>query len=239
VCSSDLDALETDPDLISLRPIDLVTQAPSQSYKYAKGRNGVKVGYNLRLPKNYDENKEYSAMVAFAPGGMAEKSADWFIDSVLTDAPTDAGWIVLVLLAPDQGWMTHPSHHAMEDLLRQVLADHQIKNDRFHSLGYAGGASPAATYALMSEKYFTSLTTVSARAWSRWDDGDFSDFRGKQVTLIDGKEDDYGMQLNTRVVKDLKAAGARVISVTLPKMGYAPHELRGEKLFAQFAAQVN
>ena len=234
----DYDALETDPDLRSLRPIDLVEGIPAQNYKYAKGRNGVKVGYSLRLPENYDKNREYPAMVAYAPGGMAEKSADWFIDAILADAPSRAGWIVLVLLAPEKGWMTHPSHHALEDLLRQVQADHKIKGDRFHALGYAGGARPAATYALMSEKYFSSLTTVSAWSWSRWDGNDFSDFRGKQVTVIDGQEDSYGLQQHELAVDGLKAAGARVNSISLPAMGYAPAELRGEALFAQIVAQL-
>jgi len=81
------------------------------------------------------------------------------------------------VVAPERGWYTHPSHHALEDLLKKLQKEHAIAGGKFHVFGFAGGAGPATTYSRMSAKYFASLSIASGTAWTSYDDGDYRDWK--------------------------------------------------------------
>lgn len=189
------DLLKSDPEIEPLRKKGLIKFPKSQSYEQIKARNGILVRYRLILPNNYDPTKAYPAMLAYPPGDQKETSADWAIEEFWGEEARDKGWIIVVPIAPERGWINHPAHHALNDLLKEVKTSHKIEGGKFHMLGFEAGSRPAATFALMSKEYFQSLTTISSYAWERWDEDDMSDFKIMPVKIIVGDQDAHGLQV--------------------------------------------
>ncbi|MEP1093730.1 MAG: tetratricopeptide repeat protein [Cyclobacteriaceae bacterium] len=198
------DLLKSDPEIEVLRKMELITFPKSQNYAQIKARNGILIKYRLILPDNYDPSKAYPAMLAYPPGDQEEISADWAIEEFWGEEVRAKGWIIVVPVAPERGWINHPAHHALNDLLREVKNSHKIEGGKFHMLGFEAGARPAATFALMSKEYFHSLTTISSYAWERWDEDDLSDFKVMPVKIIVGDQDSHGLQVAYHVQRAFK-----------------------------------
>jgi hypothetical protein len=113
-------------------------------------------------------------------------------------------WLVVVPVAPKKGWINHPSHHALNDLMKQLRKDHKVQNNKFHALGYRSGSRPAATFSKMSDSYFASLTTVGGYAWENWSESNLTDFGDKPVTLYVAKSDSAGVAINKQTSQYIK-----------------------------------
>lgn len=222
----DFDLMKTDPDLAVLRETGLLVLPEGSEYTTFTAPNGVTIPYRVVLPEGHDAAKTYPAFVTFAPGG-GPLSADWAIEHVWGDEPRSRGWIAVHLAAPEQGWMTHPSHHALEDLLDEVLEHHEIEGDTFHLVAFAGGCRPAATYSGMAGKYFKSLTVVGSRAWSRWDDEDISDMRADNIFLVVGGQDTFGVEQNRRAKALLDKTKHHVTLEVVDGEGMLPRPMFG------------
>ncbi len=206
----DFDLIAQDADLAQLRAKHDIPMPPAMDYESLTGRNGVKLGYKVLLPDDYDAGHTYRALVMFAPG-PGERAADWAQSELLGESDDRRDWIVIYPIGPDRGWFTHPSHHALEDLLKKLKSDYRIEGDLFHLAGYGEGARVATTYSQMSGAYFQSLTVFNAWHWSRWDDKDLKDdWGGMPVNLVVGAADEYGLPLNEKTARLMKSAGANV-----------------------------
>ena len=187
----DYDLIATDTDLELLRSQGRL-ELPEQHEYETLHHNSVEIPYRLLLPQDYDPMRTYPAVVAFAPGGMGRRSTDWTLTTIWADKAARAGWIVVCAAQPDNGWINHPSHHALNALMADVRRSHHVEHERFHFVGLGQGGRPAATYALMSRRYVASVTLVDSTAFSRWDDDDIEDFAKEDmpvhlvVTEIDG-----------------------------------------------------
>jgi len=198
------DLLKSDPEIESLRERGLIDFPKSHNYSQIKARNGILVKYHLILPNNYDPSKTYPAMLAYPPGDQKEASANWAIEEFWGEEARDKSWIIIVPIAPERGWINHPAHHALNDLLREVKTSHKIEGGKFHMVGFESGARPAATFALMSKEYFHSLTTISSYAWERWDEDDLASFKVMPVKIIVGDQDEHGLQVANFVQRNFK-----------------------------------
>ncbi len=236
----DYDGLKSDPDLAGILKKQLVRFPKEQTYTSFSGRNGVKYSYHLILPEGYDPKKSYPALAVFPPGGGGPAAADWLIESVYGNEPSKHGMIVLTMTTPANGWINHPSHHALEDLLRKIRKDHKIDGDEFHVVGFGWGSRPALTYSDMSGDYFQSITTASGQGWSRWDDGDVKSLgRAKlPVHLYVGEKDADRRSHAERVKAVLDGIGAPCSLTVTPSDGYHLESLHGGKLLERIAASV-
>ncbi len=203
----DFDLMQSDPDLDKLRAAHPITMPPQNEYTDFKAHNGVELGYRVITPKGYDKQKTYPAVLLFGPGNGIH-SADWSIQHLVGPGQSQQ-WIIVYPIAPDRGWMTHPSHHALNDMLDEIRKTFNIKSNKYHLAGYANGARAASTYAGMSREYFLSLTTLSAWHWERWDDGDLASGFDFPVQLVVAGNDEYGRRTNSRV-KELASRNKRV-----------------------------
>lgn len=93
-------------------------------------------------------------------------------------------------VAPEDGWINHPSHHALNDLMKHMRKEYKVENNLFHALGYRSGSRPALTFSRMSQSYFTSVTTVGAYSWENWKQKDLTNFGDMPVTLYVTKTDE-------------------------------------------------
>jgi hypothetical protein len=161
-------------------------------------------------------------MVSFAPGGWGTASCDWSLTNLWGESTTEAGWIAVHLLAPEQGWMTHPSHHALEELLDDIRNEHRIQGNQFHLVGFGNGSHPATTYSGMSGRFFQSLTTVGNRAVARWDDDELERFSQKRVFFIVGSKDDYTLETVRKADVLMRKGGIEVTLTVLDGEGRVP-----------------
>jgi len=141
----DFDLMSSDPDLELLRRQGRIQYPETHTYETFRAANGVEIGYRVDLPVDHDPSRTYPALVSFAPGGWGAASNDWALEHVWGASTRDHGWIAVHLLAPSRGWMTHPSHHALEDLLDMVRQEHSIESGRFHLVGLGNGGRPASS----------------------------------------------------------------------------------------------
>lgn len=232
----DWDLIASDPDLASIRA-DLVLPV-SRDFEELRGRNGVVVPYLVQLPGDFDPQRPTPALVTFAPGGHGPLAASWSIEHFWGDAASEQGWILVHLVAPEKGWFTHPSHHALEDLLKKIQKDYEIAGGKFHLFGMCAGARPALTYAGMSRRYFEAIHLASADAWSRWDDSDLKDFRRMPVHQFVGSEDGLARSEMERVGVLFEKYGVQHSSTVVPDAGPLLEGLSGSAILAQIHART-
>jgi tetratricopeptide (TPR) repeat protein len=195
----DYDLIATDSDLDNMRKEHTIDMPPEHKYTDFKGNNGVEMGYTVITPEGYDANQTYPAAFIFAAGNGVH-SADWAIENLAGPGDTHE-WIVVYPVAPDRGWYTHPSHHALEDMLDEIRESYKIEGNKFHLAGYASGARTASTYSEMSRAYFLTLTMFTPWHWNRWDENEIAKGFDLPVRLVVGRKDELGYDMNARVVK--------------------------------------
>lgn len=178
----DFDLLAIDTDLELLRDEGRLSLPQQHDYETLR-HNRVEIPFLVLLPDDYDSSQSYPAAVVFAPGGMGKRSTDWMISSLWSDASQRADWIIVCAAQPENGWINHPSHHALNALMKEVRKRHRVEDDRFHFVGLGDGGRPAATYSLMSRSYVRSLLLVESLALLRWDDDELEEIADDELPL--------------------------------------------------------
>ena len=124
-----------------------------------KAHNGVEFDYVVLEPQGFDAGTSYATLLAFPPAEMDRHAVEWTIDSLWS--PRSGNWLIVIPTAPERGWMTHPSHHALNAMLDQVKKDYKVEDGKFHMSGYAAeGGRTAVTYANMLREYFLIKTII-------------------------------------------------------------------------------
>ncbi len=180
--------------------------APAESsFQAFKAHNGVTFSYLKLLPEQYQSDKAYPAMLVFPAMEQHREKAAWIAEKLFT-AGHNRDWIVIVVDAPKDrkyGWMNHPAHHALNDLMDHIKKDHPIEKDRFHFLGFEEGSRPAFSFAGMSRSYVQSLSFVGVKDWGDLDDKGFDRAEGLQMPIViyaNGKETD--LVAKTRAIEE-------------------------------------
>lgn len=231
----DLDLMASDADLEALRAEGSLELPPVRSYRELKARNKLLMKYAVIEPKGFDPEQAYPVLVAFAPG-TGTRSADWMMQELWSGAADQERWIVVTLVAPEEkGWFTHPSHHALEDVLRSLQKEYEVAGDKFHLFGFATSCSPALTYSGMSKKYFQSMTLVSSSAWSNYDDSDMKRWKRMPVHQIVGATS-FTLDEDQGAHERLKAQGVQSSLTVVPDNGLLVESMRGRALLDEIAA---
>ncbi len=225
------DRLKNEEPLASLRHSGHFKFAPEQEYRSFKAHNGIKVPYKTLLPKNYDASKTYKGMIAFPPGNFGKASADWMINSLL-DFETNKDWIITVVLAPEDGLINHPAHHALNDLMKNLRKNYSIAENKFHFFGYQSGATPATTYSQMSNSYVTGITTVGNYSWEEWKDSSLAKFENMPSLLLVGGNDATGIQINQRAYNLIKQRNKNIELKVFDDEGARIQKLENGRLFS-------
>ncbi|MCJ8319025.1 MAG: tetratricopeptide repeat protein [Colwellia sp.] len=206
---TNFDRLKSEKLLKKISDHQLVEFAPEQHYDTFTAHNNIVLPYKTIMPIDYDKNKTYKGMVAFPPGDYGKASADWLIDKLFNNHQNDE-WIITVVLAPENGLINHPAHHALNDLMTHQRDKYKIADNKFHFLGYHNGGSPAATYSQMSSDYVNGLTTIGNYYWENWKDDSLRNFTAKATHLFLGENDKAGIKINQRAHDIFSDAGMLV-----------------------------
>ncbi len=168
------------------------------TYIVFKARNGVEIPYRLILPDSFNPTKTYPAVVAFSNMTHDPELGDDLIDRMRGEGAFK-DYLLVVPLAPksgQHGWMNHPAHHALEDLLDEIKEEYKVLGGQFSNLGYRDGTIPALTWMHMSFRYFNSLVLASCYTLDDREMADAKKISGwkKKVVLITGAEDPSGLK---------------------------------------------
>ncbi len=213
---------------------------PRLTYEILRARNRLEVPYKILLPKNFDREREYPFVLAFAPGEHGRRDADWMISELFAGGMGEAELVTIVVAVPDpkKGWMTHPSHHALEDLLKKLRKEYSIRGNRFTFFGYLSGHRPAVTYSQMSKKYAAGLIVAAASPRRNWSDSDVRGLAEIPFTLVAGSED----VVNGQTFDRLSSILAQESGFTLTRIEGADHrlpEVRGAELVSLLAKTID
>ncbi len=204
------DQWSQEKDLAAFRSQGKFPLATKSHYEILKAKNRIEVPYHILLPENYEPSKRYRALLAFPPGNMGSASADWAIETLWARGKGNTDWIIVIPVAPENGWMNHPSHHALNDLMEHVRDHYAIEDNRFRFLGFQSGSRPASSFSVMSRNFVHSLTTVGAMNWEDWNTRSMREFKGLPVTLIAAEGDAPAMGINETAFRALKQQQANV-----------------------------
>ena len=182
----DLELMDSDPDLAALRAARPMPMPAVHEFVLHRAPNGVSVPYFVQEPAGFDPERSYPALLVFTPGG-GTRTADWAIEEYFGDPAAREGFLTVFVVPPERGWFTHPSHHALEAVLRDVKQRYEIEGRAFHMVGLLTGARAALTYSQMSGNYCASLTVITCSGWDGWDERDFRQWRGTPLHLIEGE----------------------------------------------------
>ena len=119
---------------------------------------GLPLNYKVVLPKDYDPEKAYSAILAFPPGGQTLDMV--FVTLTRNWAPEaqKRGYIVVIPAAPLGRLFVQDGARIFPEFLDKLLADYKIRDNKFHVAGMSNGGLSAFHIAASYPQYFWSVT---------------------------------------------------------------------------------
>src|SRR5215467_8872280 len=119
---------------------------------------GMTVHYKVALPKDYDPQKTYPAVLAFPPGAQT-------IDMVLTTLMQNwrmggdrRGYIVVLPAAPEGRPFVGQGAKIFPEFIEMLLREYKIRDNKFHVAGMSNGGRSAFHIAATYPQYFLSVT---------------------------------------------------------------------------------
>jgi predicted peptidase len=119
---------------------------------------GLPLNYKVVLPKDYDPEKTYPAILAFPPGGQGLDMV--FVTLTRNWAPEaqKRGYIVVIPAAPAGKLFPQDGARVFPEFLDKLLADYRIRDRKFHIAGMSNGGISAFHIAALYPQYFLSVT---------------------------------------------------------------------------------
>jgi predicted peptidase len=118
---------------------------------------GMTVHYKVALPKDYDPQKIYPAVLAFPPGAQT-------MDMVLTTLMQNwrmegdrRGYIVVLPAAPEGRPFVGQGAKIFPEFIEMLLREYKIRDNKFHVAGMSNGGRSAFHIAASFPQYFHSV----------------------------------------------------------------------------------
>src|ERR1700747_2366303 len=101
------------------------------------------VHYKLVLPTGYDPSKAYPTVLAFGGGPQTMNTVDNILNRNFRAEAEKRGYIVIAPAAPDDDLFFEDGDRIFPDFLKMILAEYQIKDNKFHVAGPSNGGIAA------------------------------------------------------------------------------------------------
>jgi predicted peptidase len=119
---------------------------------------GMPVHYKVVLPKDYDPNKTYPAVLAFPPGSQGMDMVQVTLVQNWAGEAQKRGYIVVIPAAPNGKFFHEDGARIFPEFLQMLLSSYKIRGNRFHIAGMSNGGISAFYIAASYPSYFTSVT---------------------------------------------------------------------------------
>lgn len=147
--------------------IPVLTSLPlkGEVLERTKKIGGATVHYKVVLPRDYDANRAYPAVLGFGGGPQTMNVVDSVIARNFRDEAEKRGYIVVVPAAPDDELFFEGGERIFPEFLKQILADYKIQDNKFHIAGPSNGGISAFHVASLNPEYFLSITAFPGYLW--------------------------------------------------------------------------
>lgn len=197
---------------------------------------GGTLRFALVLPRDFDPQRSYPALLALPPGGQDERMVEAGLERYWGRQAAERGWLVASPVAPEGVMFFRGSERYLQELLAHLRASYKIEGGRFHLAGNSNGGLSAFRIALDHPDDFLSLLALPGFPP---DDRDFERLErlaGKPVRLFVGGRDKGWIEPMQRTRDVLAGLGADVTLTVLPGEGHVPPSLDGGRFMDELTA---
>jgi predicted peptidase len=197
---------------------------------------GMTIYYKVVLPKDYDPEKAYPAVLAFPPGAQDMQMVMVTLMQNWAGEAQRRGYIVVIPAAPGGRLFVDEGSRVFPKFLDQLLGDYKIRDNKFHIAGMSNGGLSAFHIAASYPQYFLSVTGFP---------GYLPDATPQRVAAIAkmcinmhvGELDSGWRQEMQQQASDFRAKGMTVRMTVEKGQGHVMSTLMGEgaaRLFEEF-----
>ncbi|HXJ03106.1 MAG TPA: hypothetical protein VNH44_17940 [Micropepsaceae bacterium] len=144
--------------LCALMSAAMVSVATADVQEKTATLNGMMLHYKVVLPKDFDPEKTYPAVLAFPPGGQDMDMVDATLEQNYRAQAEQRGYIVVEPAAPDGAFFFEAGAGVFPAFLTKLTTDYKILDDKFHAAGNSNGGLSAFLIASRYPQYFWSVT---------------------------------------------------------------------------------
>ena len=126
---------------------------------------GATVHYKTVLPDGYDPAKTYPALLVMGGGPQNMNTVDNILGRNFRAEAEKRGYIVIAPAAPDGDLFFQDGDRIFPDFLKMILADHKIRDNKFHVAGPSNGGIASLHVAASNPQYFLSVTAFPGYMW--------------------------------------------------------------------------
>ena len=137
----------------------------AEEIEKTKKVRGTTVHYKVVLPNGYDAATAYPAILAFGGGPQTMNTVDSVLSRNFRAEAERRGYIVIAPAAPDGQLFFEDGAHIFPEFLKLILADHKIKDNKFHIAGPSNGGIAAFHIAAANPQFFVSVTAFPGYMW--------------------------------------------------------------------------
>lgn len=132
--------------------------APARVFDKNTSIGGKSIYYKVVLPKDYDPEKAYPAVLAFPPGSQTMDMVFTTLTRNFLPEAERRGYIVVIPAAPGGRLFYEDGASVFPEFLKQLLSDYKIRDNKFHIAGMSNGGLSAFHIAASYPEYFWSVT---------------------------------------------------------------------------------
>lgn len=114
--------------------------------------------YKVVLPKDYDPDKAYPAVLAFPPGSQDMQMVMVTLMQNWAGEAQRRGYIVVIPAAPTGRLFTQEGGRVFPKFIDQLLGEYKIRDNKFYIAGMSNGGLSAFHIAASFPQYFWSVT---------------------------------------------------------------------------------
>src|SRR5437762_12536458 len=100
---------------------------------------GMNLHYKVVLPRDYNPEKSYPAVLAFPPGSQGNDMVQVTLLQNWAGEAQRRGYIVVIPAAPNGHVFPQEGARVFPEFLDKLLADYKIRDKKFHVAGMSNG----------------------------------------------------------------------------------------------------
>jgi poly(3-hydroxybutyrate) depolymerase len=183
---------------------------PTQAeiFESQKELAGTTVQYKVVLPEGYVAGTTYPGVLVFGGGPQTMPFVNGTLALNFRDEAEKRGYIVIAPAAPNGDRFFEDGARIFPEFLDAILADYEIRHEKFHVAGPSNGGIAAMHVAAEHPSYFVSVTAFPGYLWQSSSE-ELRSLAEHCVFLYIGEHDEYGWHDEMQTQSEfLRALGA-------------------------------
>jgi poly(3-hydroxybutyrate) depolymerase len=184
-------------------------------------QDGTLVDYKVLLPGAYDGHSPLPALLAFPGGRQTIDRLDTGLQRFWGAEAEKRGFLVILPAAPAGVLFFRGGEKIFPEFLDAMLANHNIKDGKFHLAGVSNGGRSAFHVAARHPGYFTSILAIPGFLPDPTPEK-YAALDGLCIVMIAGEKDLRWIEAESRAEAALREAGGNPLRLVSPGDGHLP-----------------